>query len=138
MPGSDDANRVLGKYVCSRYGCSATGTEATPLGAQCGEHASSLMFSIQRPWELRRTPDGVPFEIPWEFIAPHDWQARRNHGGQTLARLSERGGLALSEVIAVLEGRPWREMDRASAKARLLDLLDEWRRSSTLKGSADV
>jgi hypothetical protein len=40
--------------------------------------------------------------IPWSIIAPHEEQARRNHGGQSLDRLAQRGGLDPIEAIAVL------------------------------------
>lgn len=44
--------------------------------------------------------------IPWAVIAPHEPQAQRNHG-QTLERLSERGGLSPCEAIAVLTDRDY-------------------------------
>ena len=31
-------------------------------------------------------------DIPWAMLVPHEAQARRNHGGQSLERLAERGG----------------------------------------------
>ena len=49
---------------------------------------------------------GCPHDVPWEFVAPHEPQALRNHG-QTLARLAERGGLSPAELLAVIEGRGW-------------------------------
>jgi hypothetical protein len=42
--------------------------------------------------------------IPWDVIAPFDAICQRNHGGQTLERMAERGGLGLSEAIDVLNG----------------------------------
>lgn len=45
-------------------------------------------------------------EIPFAMIAPHEAQAMRNHG-QTLDRLASRGGLAVAEAIAIIEGRKW-------------------------------
>lgn len=79
--------------------------------------------------------------VPWEFVAPHEQQALRNHD-QTLERLAERGGLSWSEVEHVVLNKPWdgtmfmlpREKDRylaneAAAKARVERLLDEWRSS---------
>lgn len=121
-----DANHAVGKFLCSRYACGVRSEIDTPAGAMCRMHSSPLMFSIRRPYELRNQPDGVPFEVPWAFVAPHDAQARRNHGGQTLARLSERGGLCVSELVAVLEGRDWRDMPRPEAAARLRELLVSW------------
>jgi hypothetical protein len=49
---------------------------------------------------------GVPYMpvcMPWDMLAPHEGQARSNHG-QTLARLAERGGLGPDEVLAILDG----------------------------------
>lgn len=47
--------------------------------------------------------------IPWEVIAPCEHWAKQNHD-QTLERLAERGGLSLTEMVAVLEGRRLRDV----------------------------
>lgn len=47
--------------------------------------------------------------IPYNIIAPHEAQARRNHS-QTLQRLAERGGLSWAEILAVLSDKTWKEM----------------------------
>lgn len=86
----DDANREVGRYICSRYGCHLVSEVPTEMGAMCREHASPLLFEIQYPY--RYVGPGPRF-VPWEFVKPHERQARSNHGGQTLARLSERGDL---------------------------------------------
>lgn len=52
---------------------------------------------------------GCPRSVPWSFLAPHEQQARYNHG-QTLERLASRGGLSPAEMVAVLKGKPLREM----------------------------
>jgi hypothetical protein len=41
--------------------------------------------------------------IPWDVIAPFDAQCRKNHGGQDLERIAQRGGLGITEAIAVLK-----------------------------------
>lgn len=61
--------------------------------------------------------------VPWEMIAPHERQAKANHGGQTLKRLAERGGLGLAEAVAVLEDRPFKRMALADANAALLAIM---------------
>ncbi len=61
--------------------------------------------------------------IPWDVIAPHERQAELNHGGQSLERLSQRGGLSPQEAVAVIEDRPWRKMADDEAMARLRDLV---------------
>ena len=50
--------------------------------------------------------DGPLQEIPLSIVAPHERQARANHG-QTLKRLAERGGLCPIELVAVLEDKPF-------------------------------
>jgi hypothetical protein len=52
---------------------------------------------------------GMPREVPWRLLAPHEAQALYNHG-QTLQRLSERGGLGPAEMRAVVEGLRLRDV----------------------------
>lgn len=40
-------------------------------------------------------------------VLNEEW-ARRNHDGQSLARLAERGGLSICEAAAIVERRPWK------------------------------
>lgn len=60
--------------------------------------------------------------VPWDLIEPHEAQAQRNHS-QSLARLSERGGLGACEAVAILEDRPHRRMSIPDAQKRLAKLL---------------
>lgn len=41
--------------------------------------------------------------IPHEVLIPHEKRTMENHGGQTLQRLAERGGLSWYEILCVLE-----------------------------------
>lgn len=41
--------------------------------------------------------------IPYEVLIPHEKRAMDNHGGQTLHRLAERGGLSWYEILCILE-----------------------------------
>lgn len=41
--------------------------------------------------------------IPHEVLIPHEERAIYNHGGQSLKRLAERGGLSWYEILCVLE-----------------------------------
>lgn len=66
--------------------------------------------------------DMVP--VPWSLIAPHERQAQKNHD-QTLERLAERGGLDPSEMVAVIEDRPWHQMDEVNAINRLAEFLEK-------------
>lgn len=62
---------------------------------------------------------GCMIFVPWDLLGPHENQAQKNHG-QSLERLAERGGLAPSEALAVLEDRSWHEMNLRSA----IEILD--------------
>lgn len=126
-----DANHEIGKKCCSRYGCCRVSEIDTEMGGMCSEHAAPLMFQIQTPYEFRRPHED--FFLPWEFVRPHDRRAQINHGGQTLARLSERGGLSFDEVLAVLLDRPWSHVDYLVARDRVMQMLAEWR---SIAGSA--
>lgn len=47
---------------------------------------------------------GTKESVPWSVIAPHEGQAKSNHG-QTLKRLAERGGLSWTEAFLTLTGQ---------------------------------
>lgn len=51
--------------------------------------------------------DNGKFSIPWSLLEPHERQANISHG-QTLQRLAERGGLAPSEALAIIQDRPFK------------------------------
>jgi hypothetical protein len=65
---------------------------------------------------------GCPDAVIWHVFAPHEEQARLNHGGQDLLALARRGGLDPAEAVAVLEDRPWRPMKLVEAVAALRHL----------------
>lgn len=52
---------------------------------------------------------GELLEIPWVLMQQHEFQALRNHCGQTLDRLAERCGLSACEAVAVLEDKNYRD-----------------------------
>jgi len=64
--------------------------------------------------------------LPWAMIEPHEAQAKSNHGGQTLKRLAERGGLCAAEAVAVLSDQPYRSMPKTAAQFRLSALVARW------------
>lgn len=45
--------------------------------------------------------------VAWDIVEPHRAQAAKNHGGQSLETLAQRGGLSLDELVAVLADRNW-------------------------------
>ena len=65
---------------------------------------------------------GTNLSIPWSVIRSHEFQAQKNHG-QTLKRLSERGGLDWTEALAVLTDQPWSRMDETKAKHQVLQIV---------------
>lgn len=79
---------------------------------------------------VRRMPVGAPMSVPWSLLAPHEAQAQRNHGGQSLERLAERGGLSLCEMCAVIEDRRWRHMEHEDALARIHRAIEDHARQS--------
>lgn len=84
-------------------------------------------FPILHNARVREPKMAVPpiLRVPWDFVAPHEIQAQRNHD-QTLERLAERGGLCEPELLAVLEDRPWSSMDRETATRKIHELLAVW------------
>ncbi|MCP4897025.1 MAG: hypothetical protein GY906_08625 [bacterium] len=48
---------------------------------------------------------GLPDTIPFSVVSPFERRAKKNHG-QTLKRLSERGGLDPYELVTLFEDRP--------------------------------
>ena len=81
-------------------------------------------FPIILPFSKRL--DKGPRSVPWALVAPHEAQALKNHGGQSLERLAERGGLSLDELVAVLEDRRWLSMPDEYALQNLQNHLDEF------------
>lgn len=69
--------------------------------------------------------------IPWAILAPHEKQALRNHR-QSLKRLAERGGLAVSEALAIMDGLRWNAVANCEANDLLLiNRVREWRAKAT-------
>ncbi len=63
---------------------------------------------------------------PLEMFGEHDAQARSNHCGQGVVRLAERGGVSPCEALAILEDRPWHQMDYQESKAALRKKIELW------------
>lgn len=47
-------------------------------------------------------------QIPMAALLPHEKQAIKNHG-QSLERLAQRGGINVSEAVAIIEGVCWKD-----------------------------
>lgn len=64
--------------------------------------------------------------VPWDFILPHERQAKNNHY-QTLERLAQRGGLSWMEMLAVIKDVDFRRINpKADHKGHVLLMLKEW------------
>lgn len=76
--------------------------------------------------------------IPWDMIAPHEEQARKNHRGQSLSQLNGRGGVHAAQAVAILEDRPETDMSVIDANMRLVELwvAFEKTRTDALKANA--
>jgi hypothetical protein len=79
-------------------------------------------FRVLLHWDERQRLPGAPRSVPWSLLAPHEERALRNHD-QTLERLNERGGLGVSEMVAVIEDRDVSWVMRASEDETLPALL---------------
>ena len=73
--------------------------------------------------EGKRTPKSPA--LPWLMMTPHAQQARINHH-HSLETLAIRGGLDWSEVLAVLQDRPWARTPSKSAQATVQALLADF------------
>ena len=81
---------------------------------------SNEEFEMPILWNIheRRWRDGFPDKVLMPMECQE--QAKQNHQ-QTLERLKERGGLDLTEIVAVMESRPWRQMT-------VVELVDAFRK----------
>jgi hypothetical protein len=85
---------------------------------------SERQFPILKHRDMLRLFPDYPESIPWAIVAPHNDQARENHGGQTLERLAERGGLCPIELKAVLGDVPYPRNDSRTLGERLREAID--------------
>lgn len=87
------------------------------------EKSSLRQFPIMEDWSGKK--EGV-FSIPWIMIEDHDNQAKLNHCGQNLEALARRGGLDVTEALAVLDDRRWKEMNVEAARRELKSRADRF------------
>jgi len=83
---------------------------------------------------------GCPKSVPWGFVAEHEEQCQKNHD-QSAARLAERGGLGVNEMVYVLRDEHWPRLDRMlselDALPELKRRLAEWQARIALKETPD-
>lgn len=83
-------------------------------------------FPIMDTDRALRYPRLLRWHVPWPMLVQHEAQALRNHGGQSLETLADRGGLGPDEALAVLEDRRWRKMDEEDARTQLKAFVAAW------------
>ena len=71
--------------------------------------------------------------IPWAVIQPHERQAQRNHGQQTLNRLAQRGGLDVTEAVSVMMDQDYTRFVPAWARAKLMAMVWAYERDEATK-----
>lgn len=64
--------------------------------------------------------------VPWSVMAPHDWQAKKNHCGQSLEELARRGGLDPTEAICVVRGWDYFEARKQHSTESLVTMWAEF------------
>jgi hypothetical protein len=79
----------------------------------------------------------APSSVPWEFVAPFEAGAQRNHS-QSLARLAERGGLSVYELLAIIENTRWKAVPPQEAVAKLKGYLSEFESKRALKWTKEL
>lgn len=100
------------------------GSRGIQVVAERDEAAGERMFPVLYHRLHERAP-GLPSHVPWSLVAPNERKAMLNHGGQTLERLAQRGGLSPLELYAVVSDRGFKwptKEDDASAVAWLRSL----------------
>lgn len=69
-------------------------------------------------------PKEPAMSIPWEWIEPHRKQAARNHHGRSLERLAENGGVAVDDLVCILQNKKHPgHMSRSEVLGELLGLV---------------
>lgn len=76
--------------------------------------------------------------VPWDFVAPHEKQAIKNHCGQTLIQLNERGGLSIQELYYVIFDQKFSRpiITEQEALKVVLAKLEEWNNNIDQKGNS--
>jgi hypothetical protein len=97
------------------------------IDPQTGEEMFPVLFDPYGRDKMKTVLDAgvrmMPIQVPFKMLEPHERQAQKNHS-QTLRGLAGRGGLAWSEMAAVLQDREWSKMpDREAIKIIVLALV---------------
>lgn len=125
---------VCGRLFDDGFGFLSPARQPTCSSCHPPERVFTVMMSLKEEPLLRRDPS-LYFRrsVPWAMVAPHEAQARTNHGGQTLQRLFERGGLSPFELVCVLTDTHFDvllpDVNAYDWRAKLEDLVREWERT---------
>lgn len=86
--------------------------------------------------EVKTLYENIPSNIAFEIVEPHRNRALLNHGGQTLERLNERGGLCPFELYFVLNDKKFDYVDfykedfKIKALNYVKNIIDEWNKNN--------
>lgn len=90
-----------------------------------GEATFPVLWQGKFTYLIRLQELGCPRSVPWAFIEPHREWCLKNHS-QTPEQLFPRGGLAPSELLAVIEHRRFRSMTPEDEVGQLQAALKKW------------
>lgn len=65
---------------------------------------------------------GIKESVPWSYLNHCENRTYKNHG-QTLEELAAQGGLTWVELLAIMEDRPWYNMDHDEAKRKVHQMM---------------
>lgn len=86
--------------------------------------------------EMRMFPIMDGPKIPWVLIAAYEAQAKKNHY-QSLVHLAGRGGLSMSEAMAVMSEVPFRKRPIANPTVEdWLDFIAKRKARATMRNAA--
>ena len=85
----------------------ATSEAARATASEAARRAAAELDALRERYEARCFPIMDGTDIPWAAIALFEEQAKKNHGGQSLEGLANRGGLSTLEAIHVFECVEW-------------------------------
>lgn len=78
-----------------------------------------------------------PKGVPWDMLAPHAERMAKNHGGQSMETIADRGGLDAGELVAVLRDWSFQLMKVEASYLQLNAELQAWRAGHGIEEETD-
>ena len=117
--GATNMSGVRFQYCCEA--CRDAGYSLRPATAPEAPHREApRMFPVLVGLGDRDRNPPCPRQVPWEWLAPHEKQAKENHD-QNLETLASRGGLDPLEMWCVLHDRKWPWGVARERRARMMN-----------------